>query len=39
MFFTTDPNAVKSAHQLRLVRPADVRTGRLARGGQYLISP
>jgi len=39
IFFTTDPNAVESAHQLRLARPADVRTGRVAWGGQYLISP
>ena len=39
VFFTDDPKAVEPAHQLRLVRPADVRTGRLTWGGQWLISP
>ncbi|WP_310391925.1 Eco57I restriction-modification methylase domain-containing protein [Hymenobacter sp.] len=39
VFFTDDPDAVEPAQQLRLVRPADVRTGRLTWGGQWLISP
>ncbi|WP_035558469.1 Eco57I restriction-modification methylase domain-containing protein [Hymenobacter sp. IS2118] len=39
VFFTTNPDQVEPAHQLRLARPADVRTGQLAWGGQLLISP
>ena len=39
VFFTTDPNQVEPAHQLRLARPTDVRTGQLTWGGQWLISP
>ena len=39
VFFTTNPDLVEPAHQLRLARPADVRTGQLAWGGQWLISP
>jgi len=39
VFFTADPDLVEPGHQLRLARPADVRTGRLAWGGQWLITP
>ena len=39
VFFTTNPNQVEPTHQLRLARPADVRTGELAWSGQWLISP
>lgn len=39
VFFTTNPDLVEPAHQLRLARPADVRTGHLTWGGQWLISP
>lgn len=39
VFFTTNPDLVEPAHQLRLARPADVRTGQLVWGGQWLISP
>lgn len=39
VFFTADPDLVEPAHQLRLARPADVRTGRLAWSGQWLITP
>ncbi len=39
VFFTTNPQQVESAHQLRLARSADLRTGHLVWGGQWLISP
>lgn len=39
VFFTTNPDQVESAHQLRLARPADVRTGHLTWSGQWLITP
>ncbi len=39
VFFTTNPDQVEPAHQLRLARPADVRTGQLAWSGQWLITP
>ena len=39
VFFTSNPDQVETAHQLRLARPADVRTGQLVWGGQWLISP
>jgi len=39
VFFTTNPNQVEPAHQLRLARPADVRTGQLTWSGQWLITP
>jgi adenine-specific DNA-methyltransferase len=39
VFFTTNAELVEPAHQLRLARPADVRTGHLKWGGQWLISP
>jgi len=39
VFFTTNPDQVEPAHQLRLARPADVRTGHLTWSGQWLITP
>lgn len=39
VFFTTNADQVEPAHQLRLARPADVRTGRLTWSGQWLITP
>ena len=39
VFFTTNPDQVEPAHQLRLARPADVRTGQLSWSGQWLITP
>ncbi|SES88734.1 Eco57I restriction-modification methylase domain-containing protein [Hymenobacter actinosclerus] len=39
VFFTTTPDLVEPAQQLRLARPADVRTGQLVWGGQWLLSP
>ncbi len=39
VFFTTNPDQVEPAHQLRLARPADVRTGQLTWTGQWLITP
>lgn len=39
VFFTTNPDLVEPAHLVRLARPANVRTGHLVWGGQWLISP
>ena len=39
VFFTANPDLVEPAHQLRLARPADVRTGHLTWSGQWLITP
>lgn len=39
VFFTANPALVEPAHQLRLARPADVRSGQLAWSGQWLITP
>lgn len=39
VFFTTAPDLVEPTQQLRLARPADVRTGQLVWGGQWLLSP
>ena len=39
VFFTHNAEQVEPAHQLRLARPADVRTGQLIWGNQWLITP
>jgi adenine-specific DNA-methyltransferase len=39
VFFTTNAHQVEPAHQVRLARTVDVRTGQLAWGGQWLITP
>jgi adenine-specific DNA-methyltransferase len=39
VFFTANPDQVEPAHQLRLARPADVRSGHLTWSGQWLITP
>lgn len=39
VFFTRNAEQVEPAHQLRLARPANVRTGQLIWGGQWLITP
>lgn len=39
VFFTTNADQVEPAHQLRLARPVDVRTGQLTWSGQWLITP
>lgn len=39
VFFTANPDLVEPAHQFRLARPADVRTGHLTWSGQWLITP
>lgn len=39
VFFTRNAEQVEPAHQLRLARPADVRTGQLIWGNQWLITP
>ncbi len=39
VFFTPNADQVEPAHQLRLARPADLRTGQLTWSGQWLITP